>query len=300
MAERYEDQYRRDRGYRPNDRGLIDRAGDEVRSWFGDDDAERRRQLDDRDRNRERGYRGNEPGYPSYPSYSSPNSYPSYGGADDRPSFRDRTDAFRDRGYGAGDRSSGGYSDRAFAGTYDDRGSWSPGQPDAGYRPDGWRGMNYSASPAYGNRDVSLRGDERSGRNFAGHGPRGYQRSDTRINEDVCDCLCDSADVDARNIDVSVSNGEVTLNGSVSDRDQKRRAEDLIEQVSGVREVHNNLRVGAASQGAMQGGATGTTNAANTTSSGNTAASGSNAELPGNVLGVDGGAPDRAASAGRR
>ena len=29
---------------------FIDRAGDEVRSWFGDDDAERRRQMDDRDR----------------------------------------------------------------------------------------------------------------------------------------------------------------------------------------------------------------------------------------------------------
>lgn len=52
MAERYEDQYRRDRGYRRDERGFIDRAGDEVRSWFGDDDAERRRQMDDRDRDR--------------------------------------------------------------------------------------------------------------------------------------------------------------------------------------------------------------------------------------------------------
>ena len=29
-----------------DDRGFFDRAGDEVRSWFGDDDAERRREMD--------------------------------------------------------------------------------------------------------------------------------------------------------------------------------------------------------------------------------------------------------------
>jgi hypothetical protein len=42
---------------------------------------------------------------------------------------------------------------------------------------------------------------------------------------------------------VTVDNGEVTLSGAVSDRSDKRRAEDLIEQVSGVRDVHNHLRV---------------------------------------------------------
>lgn len=37
------------RGYRDdNDRGAMDRAGDEVKSWFGDDDAERRRRMDER------------------------------------------------------------------------------------------------------------------------------------------------------------------------------------------------------------------------------------------------------------
>jgi osmotically-inducible protein OsmY len=248
MAERYEDQYRRDWTYRPHDRGFVDRAGDEVRSWFGDDEAERRRQLDDRDRFRERG----------------PGGYVGH----------------------RGDRPYGSYADRAFWGTYDDRGSWNREPFDAGYRPDGWRGMNYPSSPTYGNRDMPFRSDERSTRNFAGQGPRGYQRSDSRINDDVCDCLCDSADVDARNIDVSVSNGEVTLNGSVSDRDQKRRAEDLIEHVSGVRDVHNNLKVDSASQ--VTGRATTTTPA------------GTSGEQPGNVLGVSGGAPDRMATTGRR
>ncbi|WP_294389575.1 DUF2171 domain-containing protein [uncultured Sphingomonas sp.] len=41
--------YGRDpRGYDYQDRGFLDRAGDEVRSWFGDDDAERRRRMDER------------------------------------------------------------------------------------------------------------------------------------------------------------------------------------------------------------------------------------------------------------
>ena len=39
--------YRGDRGYR-DDRGAMDRAGDEIQSWFGDDDAERRRRMDER------------------------------------------------------------------------------------------------------------------------------------------------------------------------------------------------------------------------------------------------------------
>ncbi|MBI2186606.1 MAG: BON domain-containing protein [Acidobacteria bacterium] len=49
--------------------------------------------------------------------------------------------------------------------------------------------------------------------------------------------------IDASDIEVSVRAGEVTLSGSVRDRGDKRHAEDLAERVSGVREVHNNLRV---------------------------------------------------------
>ncbi|HEU4809207.1 MAG TPA: DUF2171 domain-containing protein [Sphingomicrobium sp.] len=43
------DRWRRDqRGGRDEDRGFFERAGDEIASWFGDDDAERRRREDDR------------------------------------------------------------------------------------------------------------------------------------------------------------------------------------------------------------------------------------------------------------
>jgi hypothetical protein len=44
-----------DRGGRDRDRGFFERAGDEIASWFGDDDAERRRREDER-MNRDRGW----------------------------------------------------------------------------------------------------------------------------------------------------------------------------------------------------------------------------------------------------
>ena len=49
----------RDRGYSPNeDRGFFERAGDEIASWFGDDEAERRRREDQRMEGRDRGSGG--------------------------------------------------------------------------------------------------------------------------------------------------------------------------------------------------------------------------------------------------
>lgn len=39
---------RQPQGYDYEERGFFDRAGDEVRSWFGDEDAERRRDMDQR------------------------------------------------------------------------------------------------------------------------------------------------------------------------------------------------------------------------------------------------------------
>ncbi len=76
-----------------------------------------------------------------------------------------------------------------------------------------------------------------------GRGPRGYQRSDQRIFEEVCDRLTQDGQLDASEIEVLVANREVTLQGTVNSRQDKRRAEDVVESVSGVEEVHNQLRV---------------------------------------------------------
>jgi hypothetical protein len=94
-------------------------------------------------------------------------------------------------------------------------------------------------------RQFRYGGDEERGPH-RGRGPRGYQRSDERIREDVCDGLTEADDVDASNIDVQVTAGTVTLSGTVDSRYAKRRAEDIAESVSGVKEVQNQLRLQAA------------------------------------------------------
>jgi len=78
---------------------------------------------------------------------------------------------------------------------------------------------------------------------YRGKGPKGYKRSDNRIEEDINDRLTDHPYIDASEIEVGVTNGEVVLSGSVDDRSSKRLAEDITEEVSGVHNVENRLRV---------------------------------------------------------
>jgi hypothetical protein len=74
-------------------------------------------------------------------------------------------------------------------------------------------------------------------------GPKGYKRSDERIREDVNDRLSQQDELDPTEIEVMVSNSEVTLTGSVQSRQEKFLAEEIADDVSGVTEVHNQLRV---------------------------------------------------------
>lgn len=74
-------------------------------------------------------------------------------------------------------------------------------------------------------------------------GPKGYKRSDDRIREDVNDRLSQQDDFDPTEIEVSVANAEVTLTGTVASRHEKFLAEEIADDVSGVTEVHNQLRV---------------------------------------------------------
>jgi len=82
------------------------------------------------------------------------------------------------------------------------------------------------------------------GGGYRGKGPKNYNRSEERIREDVCDRLTDDDMVDAREIEVQVQGSEVILTGYVPTREQKRRAEDVVESISSVRNVENRLRVG--------------------------------------------------------
>ena len=152
----------------------------------------------------------------------------------------DRRDDFDDRGY---DRDRG---ERAAG-----RGQ---GYASPEYEQDAMRRSNEFHQNAYAdfNRGDYVRGGygQRSDRELAprrsyrGRGPKGYQRSDDRIREDVCERLERDHDVDASDIEVAVSEGRVTLSGNVDDRWSKRRAEDIVDSVGGVKDIENRLRVG--------------------------------------------------------
>ena len=98
--------------------------------------------------------------------------------------------------------------------------------------------LGYHINPAPGGGDIAL-GPGR----HVGRGPRDYRRPDRRIFEDVCEWLGEDPRVDARRISVQVRAGDVTLEGTVSDRRARRLAEDIAGAVPGVRDVFNRLRV---------------------------------------------------------
>jgi osmotically-inducible protein OsmY len=78
---------------------------------------------------------------------------------------------------------------------------------------------------------------------YAGRGPLGYIRSERRIQEDVSEALTRDPDLDPSEVEVRVEGDEVTLEGTVDSRADRRHAEDLAAAVWGVWDVHNRLKV---------------------------------------------------------
>jgi osmotically-inducible protein OsmY len=108
---------------------------------------------------------------------------------------------------------------------------------------DWWDKTKDEVSSWFGDDEAERRRrmDKRMGAH-RGRGPKGYTRSDERIREDINDRLSDDSFLDATEIDITVNNGEVTLTGTVENRIDKRRAEDLAEDISGLKNVQNQLR----------------------------------------------------------
>jgi osmotically-inducible protein OsmY len=135
-----------------------------------------------------------------------------------------------------------------------ERGDWSAGRRGRGEEERGrgrergwWDRVSDEVASWFGDEGAErrrLRDEQRAGAHHRGRGPRGYRRSDERIREDINDRLTDHPYLDATDIEVRVTDGEVTLTGSVDSRQAKRLAEDLAESVSGVNNVENRLRVG--------------------------------------------------------
>lgn len=112
---------------------------------------------------------------------------------------------------------------------------------DIGYNAD------YSAAGGFDSSESDARQD-RSGTfemgGYFGKGPKGWKRSPERIKEDVSEALWRNPRVDASEIDVTIENDNcVCLRGTVNSREAKREAENCVENLSGVEDVRNELRI---------------------------------------------------------
>jgi len=218
-------------------------GGDYYSGFYGADQNYGRGRSDDRNRSYSGSSRDNRSDY----GYGDRDSYSRGGYAD----YGRNMEGER-RSYGGQDHDVTGYSGDRERGFFER----------AGDEIASWFGSDEAARRR---EQDAWQGDE-GAQHHRGRGPKGYTRSDERIREDVSDRLTDDPYVDASEIEVSVSGGEVTLSGTVDSREAKRRAEDIAERVSGVRHVQNNLRVqrqgqsGWGSQSSASG--TGTTSSA--------------------------------------
>lgn len=122
------------------------------------------------------------------------------------------------------------------------------------YRPDDYgmgdyslaadnRENGFSDAGFYDDTDFEAhRRSRRDGPHY-GKGPKGWKRSDDSIRTDACEALMDDGHVDASEIEVSVEDGVIRLQGTVEERSAKRRAESCVENLSGVKDVINEIRL---------------------------------------------------------
>jgi osmotically-inducible protein OsmY len=238
---RHRDQQRGMPGYRQREQERAPfRAQDEQRYFPQDDDHNRRYQSG--------GYQEEVGNYGDQDAIQGPNRQGRDWQAEQREDFGDHRG--NRGGQQSGQRSGG--DDFGFGQTYGERYGQRGG---SSYRTSMDNGT-FWPSQGSGDRTGGESGQRSGGESFRGHGPKGYKRSDDRLKEMICEKLMDDESIDARDITVEVKDGEVTLSGTVANRQLKYQAEDLIERC-GVDDVTNNLRISrsgdkAGDKGSMQ------------------------------------------------
>ncbi len=242
------------RGSKQSDRSFMDKVINDVKSWFEDDDHDDDRDRDTRHQGRQRhasggSYRsrddedfGRVPPGDDYNRNSGRNSgrAPQY----DDEHQRDGGGYGRNRQH----HSSGQHNQQDWS---SDSANRQPRNSSANTSRDADH-LDYS----FGRSMQAQRRDSRSESDYSnddsadygqsqhrGKGPRGYKRSDSRIEEDVNDRLSDHDRIDASDIAVQVDDGEVTLSGTVESRRLKHLIENVVSSVSGVKDVNNGLKL---------------------------------------------------------
>lgn len=250
----------RRRGSRDTERGQGQRGGDyadEPQEWGRE---QRTRGMGDsrlrwEDAGDDDGYFGTGSYYGAYGtqpgSRASGRAFPGsdyFGGADDRWRRRSEPDESARRS-------------RAPSGDFESHGRSVYGAQ-SGYGRQYGAARQHGTDQAYGQDYHERFGTQRYGRNpefgygfdedestgtFRGRGPKGYQRSDERMKEIVCERLTDDPRVDASEVSIEVKDRTVKLTGTVPDRRTKYEIEDIVERWGGTTEIDNQLRVASRS-----------------------------------------------------
>jgi len=170
------------------------------------------------------GYSGSE-----RPQYGSPTE--GWSGSRGRRENQSDYSSFQGEERGMGSRF-GGEGQYGRGGLYGSEGSFGAGAP-------------WSGAGAYGGSSQQGASPWRSSveHSFRGKGPKGFTRSDERLKEVICESLTDDDAIDASEISVDVKDGKVTLSGTVGERRQKYLIDECVEEMGGVKEVDNQLRV---------------------------------------------------------
>jgi BON domain len=84
---------------------------------------------------------------------------------------------------------------------------------------------------------------EASRESHFGKGPKGYKRSPERIRDEACEILARDFDLDASDIEVDIKDDVLILKGEVNSRRDKRLAEYLVENIAGISDVLNQLKI---------------------------------------------------------
>ncbi len=223
-----------DRGNRDYQGGRY-RQGNEYSQGWGGRESGRGRSGGYSGGGESRGYSGR--GTSGYDNYGTPRYEDRWGGQGGEDVGRYRS------GRGSGYPS----SERGYMGGYDDS------------EERGWLDKTSDEVASWFGDEEAARRRRMDARGTGGHrgrGPTGYSRSDDRIKEDINDRLTDYDYIDATNISVEISGGDVILTGTVDSRYEKRLAEDIAEDVSGVKNVENRLRVNSTTGNFGQTGST--------------------------------------------
>jgi hypothetical protein len=105
-------------------------------------------------------------------------------------------------------------------------------------------GASFGAGPPPRYFDTGFMG--RGGPGSAGGsppGPKGYQRSDERLREDISERIMQAHTIDSSDVTVEVSGAKVVLEGTVPDRRMKHAIEDLADACPGIQDIENRIRV---------------------------------------------------------